>query len=153
MATRPSIGDTNWGAALNTWLDVGHNADGTIKVSGVGRRYVAILETVNLAPGSDLTTRPIFASYYAFTMTRIGILTQGTPSGIDNSNTVVLTIKNSAGTTVVTKTYNAATQPPTNAFEDLGTLTTTAFTSTDYLTLTVTQGTTANMPAFAIVLE
>ena len=153
MATRPSTGDTNWGAALNTWLDVGHNADGTIKVSGVGRRFVGIYDVYNLTPGADITAMPFFSSYYAFTMTRIGIITKGAPAGIDNSNTVVLTIKNSAGTTVVTKTYNTANQPPSSAFADLGTLTTTAFTSNDYLTVTVTQGTTANMPAFAIVLE
>ena len=153
MATRPSAGDTLWGPTLNTWLDVGHNSDGTNKTTGVGRRWVGTFDVVNLAAGSDITAQPFFGSYYAFTMGKIGILVKGTPAGIDNSNTVVITIKNSAGTTVVEKTYNLATQPPTNSFADLGTLQVTSFTSNDYLTVTVVQGTTANMPPFAIVLE
>ena len=77
----------------------------------------------------------------------------GAPAGIDNSNTAVITITNSAAVTVVTKTYNLATQPPSNGFEDLGALLVTAFTSNDYLKVTITQGATADMPAFAIVLE
>ena len=153
MATRPSVSDTLWGAALNTWLDVGHNSDGSNKTTGVGRRWVGTFEIPNLAADAELTDYVFFGSYYAFTMARLGILTHGTPSGIDNSNTVVITIENSADASVVSKTYNLATQPPTNGFADLGTLTVTAFTSNDYLKITVTQGTTANMPAFAIVLE
>jgi hypothetical protein len=152
MATRPSPGSLLWGAALNTWLDVGHNSDGTNKVANTGIRG-GTFEVPNLAAGSDYTKRTLFGSFYAFTMTRIGILTHGVPAGIDDSNTVVLTIKNSADVTVVTKTFNLANQPPTNAFADLGTLVIASFTSNDYLYLTVTQGTTANLPAFAIVVE
>ncbi len=152
MATRPSVGDTLWGAAMNTWLDVGHEADGTNKNTNVGVRG-GTFEIPNLAAGSDLTTHTFYASFYAWTMTRIGILTHNAPTGIDNSNTVVITIANSTGGTLLTKTYNLATQPPSSAFADLGTLAVTAFAASTYLTVTVTQGTTADMPAFAIVLE
>jgi len=151
MPSWPSDGDTDWNAAMAAFIAVGHYADGTIKT--VGRRPIAMVEVENLAVGSDISSRPIFASHYAATLTYIGIMTKGTPAGIDDSNTVVLTIANGAGTTIVTKTYNTATQPPTSDFADLGTLAITAFTADDYLTLTLTCGTTANMPAFTIIIE
>ena len=68
----------------------------------------------NLAAGSDITDRPVFGSTYGQSFSKIGILTKGTPAGIDDSNTVVLTVKNGAGSTIVTKTYNTATQPQTD---------------------------------------
>jgi len=155
MAALPTVGGSvnTWGTELNAWLVVARNADGTLKVSAFGRRFVAFAPVINLATGYGITSEPIFASFYASTLTKIGILTTGTPAGIDNSNTVILTIKNNSGTTIVSKTYNAATQPPTKAFEDLGALVETAFASNEYLTVTVTQGTTANMPAFILVIE
>ena len=150
MAALPTVGgSTNtWGTELNAWLVVAHNADGTLK-----KNISALAPVVNLAAGSDLTTKPIYASFYASTLTKIGILTLGTPAGIDDSNTVVLTIKNNSGTTIVTKTYDTSNQPPTNAFADLGALSVTAFASNEFLTVTIVQGTTANMPAFILVLE
>ena len=117
------------------------------------QRQLAHADIVNLAAGSDLTDYPIYGSGYAATLTKIGILTKGTPAGIDDSNTCVLTIKNGAGSTVLTKTYDASTQPPTKDFEDLGTILIAAVAADDKLTLTIVQGTTANMPAFSIILE
>ena len=150
MAALPTVGGSvnTWGTELNAWLVVAHNVDGTLK-----KNIPAFAPVINLATGYGITSEPIFASFYASTLTKIGILTTGTPAGIDNSNTVILTIKNNSGTTIVSKTYNAATQPPTKAFEDLGALVETAFASNEYLTVTVTQGTTANMPAFILVIE
>ena len=116
-------------------------------------RQLAHADIANLAAGVDLTDFPIYGSGYAATLTKIGILTKGTPAGIDNSNTVVMTIKNGAGSTILTKTYNTATQPPTNDFEDMGTILIAAVAADDKLTLTMVQGTTANMPAFSIILE
>jgi len=116
-------------------------------------RQFAKEDIQNLAAGVDLTDYVIYGSGYAITLSKIGILTKGTPVGIDNSNTVVLTVKNGAGNIVLTKTYNTATQPPTNDFEDLGALSITSIAANDILTLTMTQGTTANMPAFSIILE
>lgn len=107
----------------------------------------------NLAAGSDITTRPIFTRAYDWTFSKASILTQGTPAGIDNANTVVLTLKNGAGSTIVAKTYNTATQPPTNDANDLGALSITEIDALDIVTLTVTCGATANMPLFSIVLE
>jgi len=153
MPAWPSNGDLNWNDKMAAFIAVGHESDGSLKADGVGRRWVGTFEIPNLAAGASLTDHVFFGSYYASTMTRIGILTHGSPAGIDDSNTVVILIENSADASVVSKTYNLATQPPSSGFEDLGALSVTAFTSNDYLKVTVTQGTTADMPAFAIVLE
>jgi len=116
------------------------------------RRFVHTV-IQNLAAGVDLTNYVIYGSSYEMLLSKIGILTKGTPAGIDNSNTVVMTIKNGAGSTILTKTYNTATQPPTNDFEDMGTILIATVAANDKLTLTMVQGVTANMPAFTIVLE
>ena len=107
----------------------------------------------NLAPGSDISGLPIYGSGYDRSFSKIGILTKGVPSNINDSNTVVLTIKNGAAQTVLTKTYNTSNQPPTNDFEDLGTILISDISANDKLTIDITQGTAANMPAFSIILE
>jgi hypothetical protein len=80
-------------------------------------------------------------------------LTRGAPAGVDDGNTVVIAVKDDAGNTIVTKTYDAGTQPPTNDFGDLGTIAYASCEAEEHLTLTVTQGATANMPAFYLVIE
>jgi len=107
----------------------------------------------NLAVGSDITARPIWGSVNGFELTSLSILTEGAPAGVDNSNTVVITVKNGGGSNIVTKTYNTASQPPTSDTESLGTLAITTIASGDIVTLTATCGTTANMPAFSILAE
>jgi len=107
----------------------------------------------NLAPGSDITTRPIWGTQNGFDLSDLSIITEGAPAGVDNSNTVVITLKNGAGSTIVTKTYNTASQPPTSDTASLGALSITTIAASDIITLTVTCGTTANMPAFSILAE
>ena len=107
----------------------------------------------DLGAGSDISNRPIFVNPKAVTLNSIGILTEGSPAGIDDSNTAVVLVKNEDEDTVVSKTYNTANQPPDADYEDLGTLTNPALAAGEHLTLSVTQGTTANMPAFSLVLE
>lgn len=112
-----------------------------------------MIQIEDLAAGEGITDRPVYGTQYGEAFSKAGILTSGTPAGIDNSNTCVITLKNGAGSTIVTKTYNAANQPPTNDLADLGALSITELEAADIVTLTVTQGATANMPPFAIILE
>lgn len=107
----------------------------------------------NLAAGSDITDRPIWQTQYGVDFNDISILTEGSPSGVDDSNTVVITLKNGGGSTIVSKTYNTSAQPPSSDAESLGTLSITTLSAGDIVTLSVTCGTTANMPAFSIVAE
>lgn len=103
-----------------------------------------------LAAGGDITATAFYMPLKITEVEGLGILTQGTPAGIDDSNTAVITIKNGSNT-VVTKTYNAATQPPTSGYESLGTLANNDLTASKFLTYEITQGTTANLPPFMIV--
>ena len=107
----------------------------------------------DLGAGSDITDRPVFGCQYGQSFSKVGILTKGAPAGIDDSNTVVLTLKNGAGSLIIQLTYNTANQPPTSDFEDLGPLLITSLDANDIITLTLTQGATANMPAFDLILE
>jgi hypothetical protein len=115
----------------------------------------AMIEVVNLAAGADITLTPAYVAAQGMVIMSAWLLTKGTPAGIDNSNTVVITLKDKNGNVVLTKTFNMATQPPTNGSLDLSSLLDddyTTLTAGDRLDLIVTQGTTANMPAFSIIL-
>jgi hypothetical protein len=114
-----------------------------------------VIEVENLAAGADILNRPIYSPGSGITLTVVKILTKGTPTGIDNSNTVVLALKDNGGNTILTKTYNTASQPPTLGLVDLSSLIVSAYAtvlSSEFLTLSMTQGATANMPAFALIL-
>lgn len=107
----------------------------------------------DLAAGADLLNIPIFANPKAVTINSIGILTQGAPVGVDDTNTSVLLIEDDASNVVVTKTYDADPQPPTSDYEDLGALTNNFLNAGEHLMLSLTNGATANWPAFTIIIE
>lgn len=107
----------------------------------------------DLAAGADILNRPIFANPEAVTINSIGILTQGAPTGVDDTNTVVILVEDDASNALVTKTYDADPQPPTNDYADLGTLSNNSLSAGEHLMLSVTQGVTANLPAFTIIVE
>lgn len=121
-----------------------------------GKR-VTVISVEDLAADADIAARPIFAaSADGNTLTKIGIVPQGASAGIDNDNTSVIAIKDGAGNTIVSKTYNTGTQPPASgAYASLGTLDVThkVLTANEVVTLTVTNGTTADLPAFLVILE
>ena len=126
--------------------------------SYISRRYYganAMIVIENLAPGADISLRAAYVATEGQSIYRVDFTTQGTPSGIDNSNPVTITLTNEDGDTVWTKTYNTATQPPTNDSEDVSAGLDSSYAELDagdVLYLTVTQGTTANMPAGFITL-
>jgi hypothetical protein len=125
----------------------------TLSPDSVLLKGLQMYRVENLAAGSDIVDRPIYGTILGATLSRLAILTEGAPSGVDDSNTVVVAVKNSAGSTVATKTYNASVQPPSSDLESLGALAITTLGAGDHLTLSVTCGATANMPAFSIIVE
>jgi len=108
----------------------------------------------DLGAGADIATREVFVHPRAVTLKSVGILTDGAPAGVDDGNTMVVTLADDAANTIVTKTYNAGTQPPTSDYEDLGALDGThkVLAAGEHVTLSVTNGATANPPAFLIIL-
>jgi len=129
-------------------------ADGTLTLNAAHSEQHAMVHVEDLAANADIAARPVFVHPRALTLKSIGILTEDAPAGIDDSNTCVIALKDDAGNTIVTKTYNTGTQPPSSDYEDLGTLDEThkVLAAGEHVTLTVTQGTTADMPAFTVVL-
>lgn len=108
----------------------------------------------DLAADADIAARPVFVRPGALTLVSIGILTQGASAGVDDSNTVVIAFADDASNSIVSKTYNTGTQPPSSDYADLGALngTNKILTATEHVLMSVTQGGTANMPAFVVVI-
>lgn len=136
------------------------SGDKTVRVLVVGNRvpadHLALIAVENLAAAADIVNRPVFAHPGGAELVSAGILTQGAPAGVDDANTVVIALKDDAGNTIVTKTYDTANQPPSSDFGDLGLLSAThkILVDDEHVTLDVTQGgTTSDMPAFVVVLR
>lgn len=125
-----------------------------LQINGIyNAGIIMIIDFENLARGSDVPTRASIGSQQGFNWVAISILTKGAPSGIDADNTVVIALKNRAGETILTKTYTAVDQPPTNDMASLGTPAILTSDPDDIVTAEVTQNGTANMPAFSIIFE
>ena len=89
-------------------------------------------------------------------MTAIGIVPHDASAGIDDSNTAVITVADATGNVIVTKTYNTGTQPPSaNVYGSLGTLDVThkVLTANEVVTVAITQGAAANLPALRMIFE
>ena len=110
----------------------------------------------DLAANADIAARPFFVDPIdARELVEVGILTLGAPADVDDSNTVVIAIADDAANAIVTKTYNTADQPPSSDYESLGALAAThkLLAAAEHVTVAVTQGTTADMPAFFLVVR
>jgi len=154
--TTGTAGGSNVGNGTCTTVTSGADAEiGTYTLTCLGESFQAHVAVEDLGAGADIAAREVFIAPSAGYFTEIGILTYGAPAGVDDSNTCVVAVKDSAGNTVVTKTYNTATQPPTEDYESLGTLDTThkKFVADEHFTVDVTQGTTSNMPGFSLVFK
>ena len=111
----------------------------------------------DLGAGDDITTRAILQMPVGIngTITKVSIISNGTAAGIDASNTCVVQLLNGTNS-IVSKTYDDdPTFPAENDSDDLGTLSTTykELSAEEKLHLVVTNGTTANPPAFIVQVE
>ena len=113
---------------------------------------VITYQVEDLDAGADIADRPIFVvpTSKAFTVADVHIISQGDAAGIDATNTCVVALENGVDV-IVSKTYNnVVTFPAAGAADDLGTITNPVMVAGDILTLSVTNGTTANPPAFIL---
>lgn len=121
-----------------------------------GRRLVkSITHAVeDLAAGADISARAIHAFEKEGWIISVRVVNQATAAtGIDGSNTCMITLANNAGT-VVTETFDGATTfPSVNTAQNLGNLANTQVTSSDVLTLTVTNGVTADPGPFIVEVD
>jgi len=120
-------------------------------------RSVYAYEVENLAAGADIADRAIWAAPAGGAVVqKVGIVPQGSSAGIDNSNTAVVNVEDGSGNSIVSKTYDTANQPPAaGVYADLGSLTAAnaILTANEVVRLDVTQGATADLPAFMVTIE
>jgi hypothetical protein len=108
----------------------------------------------NLAAGADIAARAIHSFNKEAWIVQARVVNQATSaSGVDDSNTCVVTIANDAGT-VVTETFDSTTTfPAANSAKDLSTLANTHAPAGDVMTLAVTNGTTADPGPFLVEVD
>ena len=124
----------------------------TAFTAGVDEYYSELAVLIpQLGAGVDVTNRPVFACPHIGTMKSVGILYSGAPAGIDNADTVVLTLKNGAGTTIATKTYDLANQPPTSGYDSLDGSLDDALAAGEVWTLSIVQGATADLAELYVI--
>lgn len=125
-----------------------------INLSTLNNFKAVYIPIENLSAGSDISARVVFAAAAAVTLESVALVAQGAFVGIDNSNTMVVAIADGAGNSIVSKTYNTATQPTDNGVNDLGTLSSThkVLTANETVTFAITNGSTADPPAMLLRL-
>jgi len=142
-----------------------NNVSGTLKIGGttvsptaaqLNAAPIRIIsyEVEDLDADGDIANRPIFIvpSGYKITLSDILVLSQGTVANVDNDNTAVIDVKNGTDS-IASKTFNASVSFPAIATAtNLGSLSTTykELDAGDVVRLSVTCGTSANLPAFVI---
>lgn len=119
-----------------------------------GRMKTFSYEVENLTAGQDISTRSIHSFELDGWVASARIVNQATTaSGIDNSNTCVVTLA-AGGATLATVTFDATTTfPAANQVQDLGAITNAHASAGSKLTLAITNGTSANPGAFTIEVE
>ena len=125
--------------------------------SGVGiapQLYRFMVEDVTA--GADIAARLLAGvpAGYNLNVLQADIISNGSPAGIDNSNTCVVSLLNGTNA-IVTKTYNTATEfPAADTLESLGALSATyqKIAADGTLKFSLTNGATANSPAFVLQL-
>lgn len=126
---------------------------GVTTLNAAHAEQVVIIPVEDLGVGIGIADRPVFVHTRANTIQSIGLLVNAASVGIGAApNDVVITmeVEGAVGAPIVTKTFVANLSP---GYVDLGTLTEHAdLAAEEYVTLTVEQGTTADLPAFSLVI-
>jgi len=133
----------------------GHNHNGVN--SSLTAPKIMSFDFEALAAGVDISTRALLVcpTGYTITVALPILISNGSPVGIDDSNTSVHTIK-VGSTTIITSTFNTAhVFPVTDTSENLGFYVgaSAQLLAGETLTYTIVNGTTAATPKFSLQLE
>lgn len=118
---------------------------------GLDGKYLQTLmyTSADLAAGADLTDVPFGVTIKNGEILGIVVISTGAAAGINDANTSVFSVDNGADT-VASFTFNTANVfPAAGAAQEL-TLDETAVSAGDVLTLSVTNGATADLPIFMV---
>jgi len=178
-----TLGDFGHALSGATAADVGRpvfaSADDTLTFTSDGNTYVGIVENVpaanevvlridpgrrlvksivhaveDLSAGADIAARAIHAFGKAGWIVAARVVNQTTAAaGIDDSNTCVVAVQLD-GATVATKTFNSSVPfPGTNSSSSLGAISNARTDVGDILTMSVTNGATANPGPFLVEVD
>lgn len=122
------------------------------KLSAAANTRVMTILIEDLAAGADIAARAILYAPTGIDITLVSadIIPLGSSAGVDDSNTAVIALADGDAHAIVSKTYNTGTQPPAaGVVGNLGSLDGTykVLSAGEKLTVAVTQGTSANLPA------
>jgi hypothetical protein len=122
------------------------------QLSAAANTRVLVVAIEDLSAGADIAARTILYAPAGtdITLVSAGIIPLGSSAGVDDGNTAVIALADGDAAAIVTKTYNTGTQPPAaGTIGDLGALSGTykVLSAGEKLTVAVTQGATANLPA------
>lgn len=116
-------------------------------------KRIVTYQIENLAAGADIADIPIFRCPCALKILDIGIIPQGDDAGIDASNTSAHLIE-VGSTALVTKTYsNTVAYPNKGVYGSLGSISNAERAEGDVVTLSITNGVTADPPAAVLQIE
>ena len=123
------------------------------KLSAAANTRIRVIPIEDLSAGADIADRTLLYAPAGIDITLVsaGIIPRGSSAGIDDSNTAVIALKDGSANAIVSKTYDTDPQPPAaGVIGDLGALSGTykVLSAGEKLVLDVTQGATANLPAF-----
>ena len=126
-----------------------------LRIDPAGRLVKTVTHAVeNLAAAADITARAVHAFDAEGWIVAARIVNQATAAaGINDANTCVVTLATPAGT-VVSETFDSTTAfPNTNTAHDLGAISNAHVSGKMALTLTVTNGTTADPGPFLLEVD
>lgn len=103
----------------------------------------------DLDAGADLAATPIGVVAGAGTITKVSVVSLGAAAGVDADNTSVFALKVGA-TAKAGITFDAETAFPASGAADEATIADADVADGDVLSLSVTNGATANLPAFMV---
>jgi hypothetical protein len=117
------------------------------------KTHLITYHVADLDAGADIADIPMFRAPKDITLVEIGVIGEANPAGIDDDNTSVWLVE--VGTTaIVTKTYDADNAFPNKGiYGSLGALSNADLDEGDVLTLSITNGATANTPAVTVQIE
>ncbi len=116
-------------------------------------RQAAQYLIAELAADADLAAAVMFNPVGAIYLHDITITPEGSATGVDDSNTVLVVVSSGAGE-VVNTTYNTTnTWPADNVQESIGTLLLPFVAAAGRLEIAVTQGTTANITTTRVTIS
>lgn len=126
-----------------------------VEFVGLPNPFAMVYQVADLAAGADIAATGIFVvpAGKKFVLQSANVLSQGTAAGVDATNTCVVEVKD-GDTAVATKTFNNTVAfPAAGAAASLTMSAEVEFAAGDVVTYAVTNGATANPPAFTLQLN